>query len=50
MIKCCMNCEYFWCDSFKEISFCTIDKELIEEPLELIKFCKAYNEWFGAVE
>ena len=45
---CCMNCCYFWKDPRE--GFCNIDDEIIPEPLEEIKFCPAFEEWWGAVE
>lgn len=48
--KCCMNCEYFYQSLYENRSFCTIDNELVKECLEQTKFCRAYKEWFGAVE
>lgn len=43
-----MNCSYFFAAS--QESICIIDKEIIPEPLEQIKSCKAFELWWGAVE
>ncbi len=45
--KACMNCNYFFAATEKSI--CTIDKETIPEPLEQIKFYKAFEMWWGVV-
>ena len=43
-----MNCKYFW--ARYDINFCTIDKEIVREPMEIMKFCNAFKMWWGAVE
>lgn len=45
----CMNCEYFYAKT-SEYNFCTIDNEIVKEPLEQLKFCRAFIMWWGAVE
>ena len=46
-----MNCEYFWIfDLCLGRCYCTIDKEIVKEPLEQLKYCKAFYLWWGAVD
>jgi len=44
----CLNCSYFYVET--DESFCRIDKEIIKLGLAYIKFCKAFDLWWGAVE
>ena len=51
VIKCCMNCEYYFAFTEPEIdSKCIIDNKKVNPHISHIVKCKAFKEWWGAVD
>jgi len=45
---CCMNCNYYWCNSY--YGYCKIDNQNIPCELSHIIKCNAFELWFGAID
>ena len=48
---CCMNCEYYYVNDYKDdSSYCSIDKQEVHPDISYIIKCQAFNSWFGVVD
>ena len=48
MSKCCLNCSYYYANP--DVCICGIDKETILEYIAYIKYCPAFDLWWGAMD